>query len=121
MPAFEKHIFVCCNQRSPGHARGCCDPEGSERLRTRLKAELKRHGLGIQVRANKAGCLDQCEVGPTMVIYPEAIWYGGVQDEDISRIVEKTILNNELIDELVIPDEVLNTKGRGVSPSKVKS
>lgn len=121
MPAFDKHIFVCCNQRAPGHSRGCCDPDGSEQLRTRLKAELKRHGLGIQVRANKAGCLDQCEVGPTLVIYPQAIWYGGVQDQDVPRIVEKTILNDELIDELVIPDELLNTKGSRVTPPTVES
>ena len=66
----------------------------------------------MQVRANSAGCLDQCEAGPTLVIYPQAIWYGNVQEEDVPRIVEKTILNDELIEELVIPDEVLNTKGR---------
>ena len=116
MPAFDKHIFVCCNQRAPGHSRGCCDPDGSGQLRARLKAELKRRGLGVQVRANTAGCLDQCEAGPTLVMYPQAIWYGNVQEEDVPRIVEKTILNDELIEELVIPDEVLNTKGRIRSP-----
>ena len=51
-----------------------------------------------------------------MVIYPQAIWYGNVQEEDVPRIVEKTILNDELIEELVIPDEVLNTKGRIRAP-----
>ena len=60
-------------------------------------------------RANTSGCLDQCELGPTVVIYPQAIWYGGVQIEDVPRIVEETILGGRVIEELRIPDEQLNT------------
>lgn len=116
MPPFTHHIFVCCNQRSPGHSRGCCDPEGSEKLRNLFKSEVKRRGLQPLVRANKAGCLDQCERGPTVVIYPQAIWYGGVQPEDVPRIIERTVIGGEVIPELVIPDESLNTKGAGPPP-----
>lgn len=111
MPAFTSHIFVCCNQRREGHPRGSCDPDGSERLRDLFKSEVKKRGLNPLVRANKAGCLDQCEVGPTVVIYPQAIWYGNVQPEDVSRIVEETIVAGEVIEELLIADEMLNTKG----------
>lgn len=111
MPKFTHHIFVCCNQRADGHSRGCCDCDGSETLRSAFKAEVKRRGLNPLVRANKAGCLDQCELGPTVVIYPQEIWYGGVQPGDVPRIIEETILAGRVIDELVIPDEQLNTKG----------
>lgn len=114
MPTFTHHIFVCCNRRQAGHPRGCCDPEGSESLRNLLKAELTKRGLTPSVRANKAGCLDQCELGPTLVIYPQAIWYGGVKEKDVPRIVEETILNGRVIEDLLIRDELLNTKGRGV-------
>jgi (2Fe-2S) ferredoxin len=116
MPQFTHHIFVCCNRRSPGHPRGCCDPEGSEKLRNLFKSEVKRRGLTPLVRANKAGCLDQCELGPTVVIYPQAIWYGGVQPEDVPRIVERTVIGGEVIAELVISDELLNTKGGRLPP-----
>ena len=110
MPEFTHHIFVCCNQRSPGHSRGCCDPEGSEQLRTLFKQSVKEHGLTPQVRANSAGCLDQCELGPTVVIYPQGIWYGNVQPEDVTRIVERTVIAGEILEDLRIAPELLNTK-----------
>jgi (2Fe-2S) ferredoxin len=108
MPAFTHHIFVCCNERSPGHHRGCCDPEGSESLRNAFKAEVKRRGLGPLVRANKAGCLEQCEHGPTVVIYPQGIFYGGVHLKDVPRIIEETVLAGRVIEDLRIADVCLN-------------
>lgn len=110
MPKFTHHIFVCCNQREPGHGRGCCDPKGNEELRDAFKKEIKKRGLRPLVRANTAGCLDQCELGPTVVIYPQAIWYGGVQVQDVPRIVEETILGGRVIEELRIPDADLNCR-----------
>ena len=74
--------------------------------------EIAGRGLTPAVRANQSGCLDQCEYGPTVVIYPQAIWYGRVTTDDVARIVEETILNQRVITELVIPDECLNSKGR---------
>ena len=112
MAKFTHHIFVCCNQRPEGSPRGCCNPDGSEQLRNLLKAEVKKRGLDSLVRANSSGCLDQCECGPTVVIYPQAIWYGGVKPEDVPRIIEETVVNGRVLTDLVIPDEVLNTKGR---------
>ncbi len=111
MAKFTHHIFVCCNQRPHDHPRGCCDPEGAEELRECFKAELKRRGLSAAVRANRAGCLDQCELGPTVVIYPQAIWYGGVQISDVDRIIGETVQSGTIIEELCIADELLNTKG----------
>ena len=108
MPAFTHHLFVCGNQRSPGHPRGCCDPEGSEALRNAFKAEVKARGLNPLVRANSAGCLEQCEHGPCVAIYPQAIFYGGVKLTDVSRIIEETVLNGRVLDELLIADECLN-------------
>jgi len=113
MPKFTCHLFVCCNRREAGHSRGCCDPAGSEALREKFKSELNRRGLGPTVRANKAGCLDQCELGPTVVIYPQQIWYGHVQPEDVERILDETVIGGRILEDLVIPDELLNTKGKG--------
>jgi (2Fe-2S) ferredoxin len=110
MPKFTSHIFVCCNRREPGHDRGCCDPDGAERLRNAFKAELNRRGLGPLVRANKSGCLDQCEHGPTVVIYPQQIWYGHVTVADVPRIVEETIVHGRVLPDLVIAECCLNTR-----------
>ena len=110
MPKFTSHIFVCCNTRQPGHARGCCNPDGNGTLRECFKNELARHNLAPQVRANQSGCLDQCELGPTVVIYPQAIWYGHVTAADVPRIVEETIKNGRVLADLLIPDEQLNAR-----------
>jgi (2Fe-2S) ferredoxin len=111
MPAFESHIFVCCNQREPG-SRCCCDPDGNEKLRDCFKKEVKQRGLKGKVRANTTGCLDQCELGPTVVIYPQGIWYGRVTPADVPRIIEETVINGRILDDLLIPDELLNS-GQG--------
>ena len=108
MPPFQNHIFICCNRREPGNSRGCCDPDGSEALRDAFKTEVKKRKLGPLVRANKAGCLDQCELGPTVVIYPQGIWYGGVQLSDVPRIIEETVIQGKILPDLLIPDDRLN-------------
>jgi (2Fe-2S) ferredoxin len=108
MAPFTHHIFICTNQRPPGSARPCCDPSGSQLLKKLFKDELKKQGCGPLVRSSHSGCLDQCELGPTVVIYPQAIWYGAVQPEDVPRIVEKTIKQGEILEDLLIPPEKLN-------------
>lgn len=113
MAKFTSHIFVCGNRRSPESPRRCCDPQGNDALRTAFKAEIKRRGLGPLVRANKAGCLDQCERGPIVVIYPQAIWYGGVSLDDVPRIVEHTIVGGRILEDLLIDERALNTQKPG--------
>lgn len=103
MPKFTSHIFVCCKA-------GSCDKDGKEKLRSKFKKELKRRGLTPLVRANTSGCLDQCDLGPTVVIYPQAIWYGHVTEDDVSRIIEETIVGGKVLEDLLIPDEQLNCK-----------
>ena len=104
MARFERHIFVCTNERPAGHPKGCCREKGSEEIRAALKSELKRRGVAGIVRANASGCLDACEFGVSIVIYPEGIWYGGVTLEDVPQIIERTVLNGEVIERLLIRD-----------------
>jgi (2Fe-2S) ferredoxin len=110
MPKFEKHIFVCGNQRPPGNPRGCCDPAAEARLQKLFKQKLAQHGLKGRVRANQSGCLDQCEHGPTVVVYPEAVWYGAVKESDVDEIVESHILGGRPVERLRIADACLNTE-----------
>jgi (2Fe-2S) ferredoxin len=77
-----------------------------------MKAEFKKQGLGAQFRCNESGCLDQCEYGPTMVLYPQGIWYGRVKEADVPRIVAETVIGGRILEDLVIPPECLNTKGK---------
>jgi len=109
MPKFERHIFVCGNVRPAGHPRGCCDPAGQAALQKRFKQKLAAHGLKGTVRANQSGCLDQCEHGPNVVIYPEAVWYGGVTLADVDEIVESHVIGGQPVQRLMLKDECLNT------------
>ena len=109
MPAFTHHVFVCGHVREPGHKRGCCDPEGKQALRDAFKRELKKAGFGPTARANHAGCLEQCEHGPTVVIYPLGVWYGHVTPADVPRIVARTLVAGEILNDLLIADSCLNT------------
>jgi (2Fe-2S) ferredoxin len=109
MPKFEKHIFICTNQRPEGNPRGCCNRSGDAELHRVFKAKLKQRGVSNRsIRANKSGCLDQCEVGPTVVVYPDAVWYGHVTPADVDEIIESHIIGGQPVARLMIPDSVLN-------------
>jgi (2Fe-2S) ferredoxin len=101
---YDKHIFICTNQREPGHPRGCCAEKGSEELRARFKSALKERGLSRRMRANASGCLDACEYGAAIVVYPDNVWYGGVTVDDIDEIIESHLLKDEPVERLRIPD-----------------
>ena len=119
MPKFEKHIFVCGNQRPPDNPRGSCDPHAKAELQKLFKQKLAERGLKGKFRANQAGCLDQCEHGPTVVVYPEAVWYGRVTTNDVEEIVESHIVGGKPVERLVIPDECLNTPACEHKPRKI--
>ncbi len=109
MPKFEKHVFVCINERATSHPRGCCHRKDGQAVAEAFKAALLARGLTGRVRANKARCLDQCEHGPTVVVYPEQVWYGFVRPQDVEEIVEKHIVGDEPVRRLMLDDGCLNT------------
>jgi (2Fe-2S) ferredoxin len=109
MAKFEKHIFVCGNQRPAGHPRGCCDPLGEAKLQKVFKQKLTERGLKGRVRANQSGCLDQCEHGPNVVIYPDAVWYGRVTEADVEEIVQSHIVEGKPVERLRLAESCLNT------------
>lgn len=88
MSLFEHHIFICVNERVEDDPKGSCSRKGSQEILEAFRQELRNQGLKAKVRANKAGCLSQCALGPTVVIYPEAVWYQKVQVKDVPKIVE---------------------------------
>src|SRR5512137_1325162 len=97
---FEHHVFVCENRRPDGAPRGCCANKGGSAVREALKAELARRGLQGRIRANAAGCLDACEQGVAVVVYPEGVWYRGVTVADVPEIVERHLMGGTPVERL---------------------
>jgi (2Fe-2S) ferredoxin len=105
MPSFQRHVFVCVNERPADDPKGCCKAKGGVEVRDKLKAELKARGISKLVRANNAGCLDQCAQGVTVVVYPEQVWYGHVTVDDVTEIVDKHLVGGEPVERLMIPNQ----------------
>jgi (2Fe-2S) ferredoxin len=101
---YRAHVFCCTNERPPGHKRGCCKEKGSDDLRNYMKARVKE--LGIEgTRVNASGCLDQCEKGPAVVIYPEGVWYSPKTRADIDEIIEKHLQGGTPVARLLMPGD----------------
>jgi len=101
---YKTHIFCCTNERPPGHKRGCCKEKGAEDLRNYLKARVKEEGIE-GARVNNAGCLDRCELGPTIVIYPEGAWYTCATRADVDEIVESHLKKGVPVARLLLKND----------------
>ena len=106
---YARHVFCCTNERVPGHPRGCCKEKGSIPLRDHLKARAKDLKL-TGVRINASGCLDRCELGPTMVIYPEGVWYRYDNEADLEEILRIHIAAGGRVERLMLKPEDGPTK-----------
>ena len=101
-PFFDVHLFVCTNRRPDGHRRGSCAARGSEALRDYMKARAKELGIP-NLRVNSAGCLDRCELGPCLVIYPEGVWYRIGSPADVDAILQTHVIEGGRATALLMP------------------
>ena len=99
---YDTHVFCCINERPDDHPKGCCSARGAVPLQGYMKARAKKMDLGTRVRINRSGCLERCELGPTMVIYPEGVWYTYRTREDIDEILDRHILRGERVERLLL-------------------
>jgi (2Fe-2S) ferredoxin len=100
MIPFKRHVFICTNRRDPANPKGSCANRGSEEICTAFKKELAEHGLRGDMRANASGCLDQCAAGPTVVVYPEGVWYSIKSPEEVKEVVEEHLVNGRPVERL---------------------
>jgi (2Fe-2S) ferredoxin len=99
-PHFDKHVFICTNRREPGNLKGDCASKGGEALKDEFKRLLHERGLKGRIRANAAGCLDQCARGATVVVYPEQVWYGNLQVADVATIIDEHLVGDVPVERL---------------------
>ncbi len=102
MSHFKHHVFFCCNQRAPGET--CCNAHGATEMQTYAKDRIAALGLKGKgnIRINKAGCLDRCDQGPVLVVYPDAVWYTYVDKDDIEEIIQEHLVHGRVVERLKI-------------------
>lgn len=102
MSFYQRHVFFCCNQRDNGQA--CCNDNGASGMRDYAKRRVKELGMAGEdkVRVNIAGCLDRCDEGPCIVIYPDAVWYTYVDKSDIDEIIDEHLKHGRVVGRLRI-------------------
>ena len=105
MPKIERHFFVCDNAR-PSGGKPSCGARGAGEVLSALQEGLGRHPeLWGQIAITPSGCLGPCFEGPTIVVYPEAVWYVGVTAADVPEIVEKHMRNGIPVERLLRVEE----------------
>jgi (2Fe-2S) ferredoxin len=102
MSYFKYHVFMCNNQREGGQT--CCNQFGADRLRNYAKDKVKALGLNGpgKVRINSAGCLERCDQGPALVVYPDAVWYTFIDESDLDEIIESHLVQGKVVERLKI-------------------
>lgn len=110
MKRFEKHVFICNNSRPAGHPRSCCFDKGSKELIDEFKKKVAAAGLNKKIRVNLSGCLDACEQGIAMVVYPEQVWYGKIKLENIDEIIQSHLINDKPVERLELSEQDFNNE-----------
>lgn len=118
MASFQRHLFLCVNDRGEGHPRGSCAHKGASEVAAAFKKGAFERGLKRVIRVNKSGCLDQCEAGVCAVVYPEGVWYGSVTPNDVPEILEEHIIGGRPVDRLRLRPEQLT--GREPKPGEIQ-
>lgn len=102
MPHYKNHVFFCTNNREDGSQ--CCAQYNAQEMRDYMKKRSKELGLANKgdVRVNSAGCLNRCELGPVIVVYPDETWYTFVDKDDIDEIIEEHLLKGKKVERLLV-------------------
>ena len=102
MSYYKHHVFFCTNQRAPGET--CCNNHHASEMQAYAKDRIGKLGLKGKgnIRINKAGCLDRCDDGPVLVVYPDETWYTYVDKADIDEIIDEHLVHGRVVERLKI-------------------
>lgn len=106
MSYYKNHVFFCTNLREDGSQ--CCGQHHAQEMRDYMKKRSKELGLVRtgEVRVNTAGCLNRCEHGPVIVIYPDETWYTFVDKDDIDEIIDEHLIKGNKVERLLIDSQI---------------
>jgi len=106
MPKPDKHVFICTNTRPPGHPKSCCTERGAQDLVMEFGRQLEQRELFGRVKITRSGCLGPCELGPSILVYPDGVMYVGVAAGDVTEIFDEHLLGGRPVERLQAPAEI---------------
>ena len=106
MPKPLKHVFICLNSRPPGHPKGSCTVNGAQDVMIEFGRQMEERDLFGRIAVTRTGCLGPCDLGPTVLVYPEGIMYGNVTVADVGEIFDEHLLGDRPVERLKVPAEV---------------
>lgn len=106
MPKPKKHVFVCTQGRPPGHPRGSCAQRGCGEVLDEFYNQFQTRNLWGEFLVTSSGCMGPCSNGPSVVVYPEGVMYGGVTRGDVAAIIDEHLLGDVPVDRLRVPAEI---------------
>jgi (2Fe-2S) ferredoxin len=106
MPKPERHVFICTNQRPPGHPKSSCTDRGAQDLVAEFGRLLEEREAFGRIKITRSGCLGPCELGPSVLVYPEGVMYAGVHMNDVAEIFDQHLLGGRPVERLLAPPEV---------------
>jgi len=98
----KKHIFVCSSSRMTGQMKGVCIQQESASIINLFIEEVQERGLDGNVMVTNTGCLQICDKGPIVIVYPDNVWYGKVSPDDVEEIMDSHIEGGEVVKRLEI-------------------
>jgi (2Fe-2S) ferredoxin len=107
MPKPKKHVFVCRNYRDNPDTADSCEARGANEVYEAFRKFRKEAGIADDVRLTRVKCFGRCRYGPNAVVYPDNIWYCGLNAEDVRIIVESHLLNDRPVKEKMMDDDLI--------------
>jgi (2Fe-2S) ferredoxin len=101
-----KHIFICTQNRGPGHPQGSCNQNGCGDVLDEFLFEFQKRDLSEKFRLTMTGCMGPCGTGPSVLVYPEGVMYGKVTKDDVAAIVDEHLLGDVPVARLCVPSEI---------------
>lgn len=98
----KRHIFVCTSSRANGQQKGFCHTRTGTAVVAMFLEELEERELSGEIMVSNTGCMGLCEQGPIVVIYPDNVWYGNVQPDNVTTIMEEHIEHGKVVQALLI-------------------
>ena len=106
MPKPQKHVFVCAQQRPPGHPRGSCAAKGCNEVLQTFWSELQKRNAYDRIGVTYSGCLGPCESGPNVLVYPEGVMYVGIKPTDVATLIDEHLLLDRPVERLKAPGDI---------------